>query len=796
VNLVERFRMSALILVLFAMVAFCVGVRDIPLLLLTLPLGILSWYVTEGPRGWALSRGIQNVLLLALLAWATFEAVNLPDASETMGLLGRFVQWLLLVKLFGRKSRRDYAQIISLSAVLVMAGTLQTVEFTFAIAVFIYTGLAVWTVLLFQLWASRERVRDGRQRAIEHARKNFGTGSAATLAPPVQAVFGRSLMWQFRSVCVVAIVCGLVLSLFIFMIFPRELSDLARRDTRFGAMRVGFNEEVQLFTNNRITDSQREVFSVSWSDARRGEVLRFAEPLYLRGSVQTRYNRETGRWERPARSLPVTVSTTGAAEDGTPVQPLTARPIDERFQTYLQRVTMRSLASDVVFSAWAPIGISCGEERLFEFDPATLLIRERRAGGVGRLYSYAVKVQPFATEATIEALSRDPRPLAREVGFPVESVVDFTRQLVQRLKLDVEVPEVPRDRDAQSGLTDLEPLWQRNRSVSRALADWLQNSGFEYTTDLGSFVRITGEDPIYSFLARYRFGHCEYFASALVAMCQSLGIESRIVTGYLAIEYDDIANEYIVRESNAHAWAEVRVGKFQWLRLDATPTATLARLQESRRSWADSVRWVYDRMEFYWNSQFVTFDSGSQAALADSVATAWQKGFRGWAEAAQRGLRRINDFFAFGQAGTAWLGLVGFAAVLAVLAVLSLLRRQERLRKMIHVSSRGANARRLLRELGFWLDALEALERRGLGKPIWRTPRDHVATLVEADAKVAGAFAELVDLYYRARFSNREISAESRSRIEALVAELQPPRRSMADWVRVAANGSRGRHES
>jgi protein-glutamine gamma-glutamyltransferase len=762
-TLVERFRVSAIFLVLLAMIAFCVAIRSPGLLILTLPLAILSWYVTEGPRGRVLPRVVQNILLVVLLLWAALEATRLPDASETMGLLGRFVQWLLLVKLFGRKTRRDYAQIISLSAVLVMAGTLQTVEFTFAIAVFAYTALALWTVLQYQLWAARERAREQRDQAIERAKGQFGPGSSATLAPPVQAVFGRSLAWQFRTVAASATGLGLLLSIVVFLIFPRELADMARRESRFGAPRVGFNEELQLFTNNRITDSQREVFSVTWSDARRGEVMRFAEPLYLRGAVLSRYIPSDGRWERPARAYNIPI----ASEKGT-FRPLSQREIDERFQTYIQQVTMRTLAPEVVFSSWAPIAIAADENRQFEFDPGTLLLRERRGASVGRSSTYSVKVQPYANEATLEAISRTPRPIDVSGAFPVGSIVDFTRELVRRLDIDPALPDGLDLNDPRSA----EPLWQRNRRVARALAEWLRSPEFEYTTDLGNFVRIVGEDPIYSFLARYRFGHCEYFASALVAMCQSLGIEARVVTGYLAIEFDEAANAYIVRESNAHAWAEVRVGAFAWLTLDPTPGETLARLQESRRSWSDRFRWLYDRVEFLWNSQVVTFDSGSQAALAERVGGTWQRLVRDWLDGARQQLRRLNNFFSFGQAGTLWLGLVGFAGILAVAAVVSVRRRRRRLRLATGIAANDAASRALLRQLGFWLDALDVLERRGHGKPASRTPRDHAAALAPAEPELAARFDELVELFYRTRFAGEDLTSERRNRAESLVAEL------------------------
>ncbi len=775
-RLVERFRLFALLLVLLAMVAFCVSQRSVALLLVALPLAILSWYVTEGPRGRALPRWMQNVLLASLLGWAAFAFMTLPDLSDTMGLLGRFVQWLLLVKLYGRKSPRDYAQIIALSGVLVMAGTLQTVEFAFAVIVFLYAALALWTVLLFQLWAARERARDARMRAIMVARNTFGPSSSAALAPPVQPVFGQSVAWQFRAVAIASTLMGLLLSIVIFVIFPRELSDFARREFRFGAPRVGFSEDVQLFTNNRITDSEREVFTVNWSD-RRGESMRFSEPLYLRGAVLDRYRPEEGRWIRAPRGEIRAISTyaSDGRKDGShsgEFQSLARFVIDERFQTYVQQVTMSSLASDVLFSAWAPIAVASNEGRNFEFDPSTFLVRESRIGGGGRSRRYSIKVQPFPSEKTLEALMGAFIPEAN-VNFPVPQIEQFSRELLDQLNpigvpSAAEIAEKPESR------------WIRNRGIARAFSEWLQSSRFSYTTDLGGFVRITGEDPIFSFLTRYRFGHCEYFASALVAMCQSVGIESRVVTGYLAIEYDETRELYVVRESNAHAWAEVRVGEFSWLQMDATPSETLALLQERRRSWADNFRWVYDRVEFLWNSRVVTFDSSTQASLAEQMSGAWQRSFRDWLLAAQEQLRRLNQYFVFGSAGTWWLGLVGFAAVLSVLVIARLRRRTQRLRRVVGlerdgVASRGVArrlARHLMQQLGFWLDVLDTLDRHGVGKPAALPPRLHAEVLSQSRPQAGETFADLVDLYYDVRFAGRPLDSSRRQRANELVQRL------------------------
>jgi hypothetical protein len=241
----------------------------------------------------------------------------------------------------------------------------------------------------------------------------------------------------------------------------------------------------------------------------------------------------------------------------------------------------------------------------------------------------------------------------------------------------------------------------------------------------------------------------------------------------LAIEFDETMQEYVVRQSNAHAWAEVRVGMYQWMRLDPTPSDTLAELQERRRSWADSLRWFYDRIEFLWNSQVATFDSGTQAALAERASLAWQRMFQGWTDMARTQLKRLNDYFVFEQVGTYWLGLVGFALVLAVLAVGSVQRRRRRLERVTGLHIKDPNARQLLRQLGFWLDALDALERRGQAKPAWRTPREHVLALRSSDPQGAAAFAQLVDLYYRVRFAGQSLEASEHRAAESLIRELR-----------------------
>ena len=178
------------------------------------------------------------------------------------------------------------------------------------------------------------------------------------------------------------------------------------------------------------------------------------------------------------------------------------------------------------------------------------------------------------------------------------------------------------------------------------------------TLDLRRFVQRRGVDPILAFLTEFRFGHCEYFASGLAGLCQSLGIECRVVTGFVAVEYDDALGVYIVRESNAHAWVEVRTGRWSWREFDPTSSEVLDELQAGRRSWADDWRWLYDRADFLWTSRFVTFDGTSQATLADRFGELVGTGGRGAFEDARSMARKVNQYFQLGPAGYVWLGIV------------------------------------------------------------------------------------------------------------------------------------------
>jgi hypothetical protein len=83
----------------------------------------------------------------------------------------------------------------------------------------------------------------------------------------------------------------------------------------------------------------------------------------------------------------------------------------------------------------------------------------------------------------------------------------------------------------------------------------------------------SGKDSTVWFLQR-KEGFCTFFASAMALMGRSLGMPTRVVSGYTNGSYDDKTHTYIVHGSQAHTWTQVYFGKYGWINFEPTATFT------------------------------------------------------------------------------------------------------------------------------------------------------------------------------------------------------------------------------
>lgn len=91
---------------------------------------------------------------------------------------------------------------------------------------------------------------------------------------------------------------------------------------------------------------------------------------------------------------------------------------------------------------------------------------------------------------------------------------------------------------------------------------------YKYNLDVERFPPAS--DTVDYFLFEEKQGYCEHFASSMGVMLRSVGVPTRLVTGYAPGELNPFTGYYEVKVSDAHAWVEVFIEKYGWVPFDPT----------------------------------------------------------------------------------------------------------------------------------------------------------------------------------------------------------------------------------
>ena len=111
--------------------------------------------------------------------------------------------------------------------------------------------------------------------------------------------------------------------------------------------------------------------------------------------------------------------------------------------------------------------------------------------------------------------------------------------------------------------------------ASAALAMFRQEA-FYYTLR----PPLLGEQAMDEFLFDTRRGFCEHYASAFVFLMRAAGVPARVVTGYQGGELNPVDGFFTVRQSDAHAWAEIWLAGQGWVRVDPTAAVAPSRVEQ------------------------------------------------------------------------------------------------------------------------------------------------------------------------------------------------------------------------
>ncbi|MEO8225283.1 MAG: DUF3488 and transglutaminase-like domain-containing protein, partial [Gammaproteobacteria bacterium] len=144
-----------------------------------------------------------------------------------------------------------------------------------------------------------------------------------------------------------------------------------------------------------------------------------------------------------------------------------------------------------------------------------------------------------------------------------------------------------------------------------------------------------GAQPVDDFLFRTRAGFCEHYASAFAVLARAAGLPARVVAGYQGGERNPVADYWIVRQSDAHAWTEVWLDG-RWVRYDPTAAvaperiasgmdaalpdragATLPMLGDA--AWIGRVALSWDAVNATWDHWVLAFGPDQQFALLEEI---------------------------------------------------------------------------------------------------------------------------------------------------------------------------------
>ncbi|OGW52292.1 MAG: hypothetical protein A2V62_03425 [Nitrospirae bacterium RBG_19FT_COMBO_58_9] len=292
-------------------------------------------------------------------------------------------------------------------------------------------------------------------------------------------------------------------------------------------------------------------------------------------------------------------------------------------------------------------------------------------------------------------------------------------------------------------------------------------SNYRYSLEADT---ATLSHPLEEFLFTRKTGYCEHYATAMVVMLRTVGIPARLVTGFLATEWNEFGGYFTVRQRDAHAWVEVYFPHSGWITMDPTPTVngTVATSRwEAFSRFGESIRMQWDRL-------FVRYSAKDQLAVVHGIregSDALRERMSRWVSSLTVSIRqalspltrKAQTFF------PGMLGLITGVTAVGLALLLLILRDRIGLWATTHLPTSHPQ----LAIVQLYARMLRTVERHGLSKPPAATASEF-ARLVEQKWAAAGPMvADVTALYHQGRFSRIPLTQDELFRAAQQVGRLQ-----------------------
>ncbi len=113
-----------------------------------------------------------------------------------------------------------------------------------------------------------------------------------------------------------------------------------------------------------------------------------------------------------------------------------------------------------------------------------------------------------------------------------------------------------------------------DEAILRRAIQFLRDGQYQYTLQ----PPVLGTHTVDEFLFDTKQGFCEHLAASFIFLMRAAGVPARVVTGYQGGEVNPVDQYLVVRQADAHAWAEVWLGERGWVRVDPTAIVIPARV--------------------------------------------------------------------------------------------------------------------------------------------------------------------------------------------------------------------------
>ncbi|MBL9202192.1 MAG: DUF3488 domain-containing protein [Opitutaceae bacterium] len=538
--------------------------------------------------------------LLHTLAFPLVTAFFIGDVwlrSEVLPAMVRLCILLLLYRNITYRQRRDELQLIVLGLFLVMVAGVLSVSPTFAVQLLAFAACALGLLLAITLAelqltpAARAPVPPG-ETPMWARRAEFGH-----LIRRMRAV----LDWRIAALGAVLFAGVVGMSALLFLSIPRFQLENSMFLERFieKKAKTGFSETIRFGDVTEIQQDTSVALSVDVSNVRRIP----ASP-YWRMLVLDSYQNGVFRASAEQRRNEFDPERAGTIAPGG----LRPRRGEATYWTfYLEAGVSRFLPLAGAFQT-----LTFQEAQHFRVAPrlAMVALREEPVTMV------AYRVEDFEMGQALPDTRFANRWSARgEQGTrAAEPLVRLALSDADQAALGEVIVEA-------TGGAKVVPA-----DFVRRVGEWLRQ---RHPYSLKPSIPAGDGDPLVRWLRSRESGHCELFAGSMVLLARSAGLPARVVTGFRGGSWNGYSNNFTIRNSDAHGWAEVfdeTAGA--WIRADPLDSglseaaqnlhgeaAVASRLDRSWKARVDSLR-------VFWYRRIVSFDQRAQAETLRGVKDA------------------------------------------------------------------------------------------------------------------------------------------------------------------------------